>query len=470
MTGAGSLRRRLLLAAALWIALGLAAVGVLLVLLFSHHVEQELAERARVQLDALTAGLAVEVVPALGADGAAPSPRLRLQREPPDPAFRQPLGGLYWLVQGDGTLLRSRSWWDAPHDPALAARWSAMDPGATGRFSATGPGDQPLLLWARRVELAGLDVPVVVAVGADATRLRSLARSYALTVAAALGVLALVLWGAAWLQVRSGLAPLGRLQSALQRLRGGQSQRIEGRYPAEVQPLVADLNAVLDDNERLVRQAREQSGNLAHGLKTPLAVIGNAATHWPGEDGALVRAQLALLQRLVELHLVRARAAARALDTTPGAAAGTPVSPVLQDLLRVLERLYAARQLRFERDLPPASPRVAMASDTLHDLLGNLLDNACKWARGRVRVSVRVEGAPGAAALAVIEIHDDGPGIAAGQREAALQRGQRLDERQPGSGLGLAIADELARLHGGTLALEASALGGLLVRVGLPLR
>jgi signal transduction histidine kinase len=227
---------------------------------------------------------------------------------------------------------------------------------------------------------------------------------------------------------------------------------------------------VLDDNERLVRQAREQSGNLAHALKTPLAVIGNAATHWPGEDGALVRAQLALLQRQVELHLVRARAAARALDTTPGAAAGTPVSPVLADLLRVLERLYAARQLRFERQLPPQSPRVAMASDTLHDLLGNLLDNACKWAHSRVRVSVRVEGEAGAAAVAAIEIDDDGPGIAPEQREAALQRGQRLDERQPGSGLGLAIADELVRLHGGTLVLEASDLGGLRVRVALPVR
>jgi len=463
---ADSLRRRLLLAAALWIALGLAAVGVLLVLLFRQHVEQELAERARVQLDALIAGLAVEPP---SADAAAP-PHLRLQREPPDPAFRQPLGGLYWLVQGDGALLRSRSWWDTLPEPALAARWSTLDAGATGRFGATGPGDQPLLLWARRVELAGLDAPVVVAVGSDVTRLRSLTRSYALTVGSALGVLALVLWGASWLQVRSGLAPLGRLQLALQRLRGGQAQRIEGRYPAEVQPLVADLNAVLDDNERLVRQAREQSGNLAHALKTPLAVIGNAVTHWPGEDGALVRAQLALLQRQVELHLVRARAAARALDSTPGAAAGTPVSPVLEDLLRVLERLYAARQLRFERQLPPQALRVAMASDTLHDLLGNLLDNACKWARGRVRVCARVEGEPGAAALAAIEIHDDGPGIAPEQREAALQRGQRLDERQPGSGLGLAIADELVRLHGGTLALEGSELGGLLVRVCLPVR
>ncbi|NML18379.1 sensor histidine kinase [Azohydromonas caseinilytica] len=457
-----SLRRRLLWAAALWIALGLAAVGVLLVLLFRHHVEQELAERARGQLDALIAGLVVE-------PGAAGAARLGLRREPPDPAFHQPLGGMYWLVQGAaGPPLRSRSWWDALPAPALAAQWPKLVPGETGRFTGTGPGAQPLLLWARRVELAGLDAPVVVAVGADVTRLQGLTRSYALTVGAALGVLALALWAAAGLQVRSGLAPLGRLQVALQRLRGGEASRIEGRYPAEVQPLVADLNAVLDHNERLVRQAREQSGNLAHGLKTPLAVIGNAAVHWPGEEGELVRAQLALLQRQVDLHLVRARAAAQSLDASRGAGPGTPVAAVLDDLLRVMERLYAARALRLERELPPQPPRVAVPTETLHELLGNLLDNACQWARWRVRV--RVAPQPGAPERVVIEIHDDGPGIAPEQRERALQRGQRLDERQPGSGLGLAIADELAQLHGGRLELEKSPLGGLLARVGLPRR
>ncbi|WP_157268402.1 sensor histidine kinase [Azohydromonas aeria] len=463
-----SLRRRLLLAAAAGIALGLGAVGVLLVLLFSRHVEQELAERAGVQLDALTAGLAV--VPGAGPDESAVAARVELRREPPDPAFRQPLGGLYWLVEVPGAQpLRSRSWWDTPPDPALAPRWAALRGGETLRLSTTGPGAQPLLLWARRVELAGLEAPVAVAVAADATRLRGMTRSYARTVAAALAVLALALWAAAWWQVRAGLAPLARLQSALQRLRRGEAQAVEGTYPAEVQPLVSDLNAVLEDNARLVREAREQTGNLAHGLKTPLAVVGNAAARWPGEEGALVRAQLALLQRQVELHLVRARAAARALSG-PRGGAGTGVAEVLDELLRVMPRLHAERALHFERELPPQAQPVAMEADALQELLGNLLDNACKWARQRVRVCV-VAPAPGSAdarPLLCIEIHDDGPGIPPAQRATALQRGQRLDERAPGSGLGLAIADELARLHGGELALEDSPLGGLLARVRLP--
>ena len=333
MTAAApSLRRRLLAAAALWITLALGVVGLLLVLLFRHHVEQELAVRAQTQLDALTNALAV-------APGDA---TVALPTEPPDPAFRQPLSGWYWLVSVDGqTRLRSRSWWD--HAPPL------LPPRPSARVAVDGPAGQKLLMWTRTVELAGADVPLVVAVGADATRLQGLTRSFAATVGAALAVLALALWAAAWLQVRSGLAPLARLRAALQQLRQGQATRLPGSHPSEVQPLVDELHAVLDDKQLLLDQARQQAGNLAHGLKTPLAVIGNIAQRWPGEDGELLRQQLERMGRQIDWQLMRARAAASARS-----AVATPVLPALEELRRVLLRLHAERGLQLQ--LAPDGP------------------------------------------------------------------------------------------------------------------
>ena len=438
---APSLRRRLLTAAALWITLALGVVGLLLVLLFRHHVEQELAARAQTQLDALTSALAVAPADATVA----------LPTEPPDPAFRQPLSGWYWLVSVDGqTRLRSRSWWD--HAPPT------LPPRPPSRVAVDGPAGQKLLMWTRTVELAGADVPLVVAVGADATRLQGLTRSFAVTVAAALAALALALWAAAWLQVHLGLAPLARLRAALQQLRQGQAGRLPGTHPAEVQPLVDELHAVLDDKQQLLDQARQQAGNLAHGLKTPLAVIGNLAQRMPGEDGELLRQQLERMGRQIDWQLMRARAAASARRTV-----ATPVLPALDELRRVLLRLHAGRGLQLQLPHESLAPGVAVEPEALKEMLGNLLDNACKWARGRVCVGLAVEGT-----RVRIEVDDDGPGIAPGQRALALQRGQRLDERQGGSGLGLAIADELARLHGGTLELADADLGGLRAVLWLP--
>lgn len=470
---AGSLRSRLLLAAAAWIALALLVVALVLSTLFRQHVEAELAERMQAQLDQLIGALR-STAGDTGADtvvAAAPAGRsVRLQREPAEPGFRQPYSGVYWAVQQpDGSLLRSRSLWDH----RLDLPWAQTPANGIGRLTAAGPRGQSLVFWTRRVQLPGLDAPVTVASGADVSRIEQSTHSFTQTLAASLVALFIGLMGAAWLQVHLGLAPLRSLRGALGRLRAGQAQQLGGQHPAEVQPLVDDLNDLLAENAAIVDNARSQTGNLAHALKTPLAVMGNAAAAMPGPDGELLRGQLAQLHRQVERHLVRARAAAvvRSAARSPGP--GTPVRPVVDELLRTLGRLHAERGLQFEVRGPVDAGAVAEATHfrgdahELHEMLGNLLDNACKWARSRVRIDIEHDNAGGLPML-FISVGDDGPGIPPALRDSVLQRGARLDESRPGSGLGLAIVDDLARLHGGSLRLGESALGGLDACLRLP--
>lgn len=450
-----SLRRRLLWAAAAWITLALAAVAWVLVLLFQQHVERELAQHMHERLDELTAALR-----AVPAPDAGPAPRLQLEREPADPRSRQPYGGSYWLVRGaDGQLLRSRSLWD--HLPALP--WAEAPADAPRRVQRSGPREQTVAYWMRRIELPGSAGPVVLAAGEDITPLRRLTVSYARTLVGSLAVVALALMAAAWLQVRLGLAPLDRLRAELARVRSGRSALLDGRHPAELQPLVDDLNGLLADNAALVEDARRQSGNLAHALKTPLAVLDNAAAGWQGEEGTLWREQLAAMRRQVDLHLARARAAA-GLRTRAGGGPATALAPLLEGLLRALERLHAGRDLRLRIGVLPPGARLRADAHELQEMLGNLLDNACQWAAGTVEVSAS-ELPEGRLAL---RVDDDGPGIPAELRAEVLQRGRRLDERRPGHGLGLAIADELARLHGGSLRLADAPLGGLRAELVLP--
>jgi len=208
-----------------------------------------------------------------------------------------------------------------------------------------------------------------------------------------------------------------------------------------------------------VARARTHAGNLAHALKTPLAVLAQAASAGAADLPALVQAQVAVSRRHIDAHLSRSRVAASL--KLPGQRA--PVATVLAGLMRVMERVHAERGLSLE--LTPVDPALAFAGEEqdLQEMLGNLLDNACLWARGAVRIGAVREGKQ-----VVITVDDDGPGISAEQRNAVLARGVRLDESAPGSGLGLAIVADLARLCGGDIALERSALGGLCARLSLP--
>jgi signal transduction histidine kinase len=263
-------------------------------------------------------------------------------------------------------------------------------------------------------------------------------------------------------QVRGGLSTLDRLRSAIARVRDGSDRRIDGAYPAEVQPLVDELNAFLEYRDRTVARAISKAGDLAHGLKTPLAVLSqeaaDAAAIGHHDLAAAIEHQIERMRRQVDYHLAQARAAAS--GATPGTRCVIVES--VEGLRRTLERLNADRGVVIDVQVAPTHAARVQRED-LDEMLGNLLENACKWADSRVQVSSRLDGD-----RVEILLEDNGPGIAEGLREEVLQRGVRADEASPGSGLGLAIVRDLAELYGGSIALQAASPRGLCARLTLP--
>ncbi|TNF59930.1 MAG: ATP-binding protein, partial [Burkholderiales bacterium] len=447
-------RLRLLVATLVTLTMALAGAQWWLGAMFRDHVLRQFDGSLTQQLDQLTARLVF--------DGQG-QPRI----DPgtlSDPRWERPYSGLYWQLdrlnddgQGRRGVLRSRSLWDA--DLRLEA--DALADGQLHSHDGIGPQGERLRVIERSLRVA--EHPLVgwrLMVAADMADVQAAVDRFRGVLAASLAGLGLLLALAAWAQVTVGLAPLKALQLALQRVREGRTQRLEGRFPLELQPLVDGFNGVLDRNAEVVTRARTQAGNLAHALKTPLAVLENAAR----QDGSsalapLVREQVSLARRHIQWHMARSRAAAT--GHLPGQR--TPVAPLLAGLLRVMAKLYAERDLQLEAGQTPADWAFAGEEQDLQEMLGNLLDNACRSARTRVRTQVQ----RGDGRLQIL-VDDDGPGIAPEQRAAVLQRGVRLDESVPGSGLGLAIVVELAELYGGSLHLETSDAGGLSARLDLP--
>jgi len=267
--------------------------------------------------------------------------------------------------------------------------------------------------------------------------------------------------------VGRGLAPLDEMRRRLAAVRAGTAERVDGRFPTEVQPLVTDLNALLAHQQSAVSRAHAKAGDLAHGLKTPLAILSHeaerAAANGQADLAAGITEQVERMRRQIEYHLAHARAAAS--GATPGARC--QVLESAHGLARTLLRLHADRGVTIDVQVDPAHEARCDRAD-LDEMLGNLLDNACKWAhRGVVVRSLDVSAEGGARAVDIV-VEDDGPGIDPALRDAVLQRGVRADEAAPGSGLGLAIVRELADLYGGSVTLASAASGGLSARLRLP--
>lgn len=378
----------------------------------------------------------------------------------PDPRFDAPYGGLYWQVgKADGQRSRSRSLWDfvlaVPDHRPDGERWVT---------DLDGPNSSKLLAVVQDVSVPSntRDIPLQIVAALDRSDLTASQQSLFRLLVLSLGALGVILVIAMSVFIRLALRPFDALGRGLQTIHAGASRSLPGHFPAEVQPVVDDLNRLIQFQDAAVERARTQAGDLAHALKTPLAILGaiarQAASDNRNDLAESINEQVTQMRRQVDRVLARARAGIAAALSHKAVS----VAPVADKVVRAFARLPDTRALQWKCDVAPDAMFPGDAGD-LTEMLGNLLDNARKWARHRIRLS-----ASATAGVLTLRIEDDGPGLSQ-DLMPQITRGQRWDETQPGTGFGLAITRDLAEGYRGTLELGLSTLGGLSAVITIPL-
>jgi signal transduction histidine kinase len=453
---ANSLAVRLFLWATGWTLVILVITGIALSTLYRHAVERAFDRRLDVYLRTLVADVAS---PEEGSD--------KFPQSIGEPLFELPLSGWYWQVTRLDTpkheVHSSRSLWDSnlPHLPTDRS----AETGEARQGYAEGPEEQNLRIVERNIDL-GDDGRYLIAVAGDASEIDDETRSFDGVIGLTFGALTIALLLTTALQVRFGLLPLKRISEGLAAIRSGRAERLEGEFPVEIAPLARETNALLDTNREIVERARTHVGNLAHALKTPLSVLVNEAAARGNDPLAhKVLEQTDIMRDQVARQLERARLAAR--FTVVGSLIDVP--PVVTALARTMEKLHRERDIAIAVDVPPHAGFRGEEQD-LEEMVGNLVDNACKWAQSRVAIEVVADKpkSDDEKPRVRIIVDDDGPGLSPAEREQVALRGQRLDETKPGSGLGLSIVVELANLYGGVLTLGTAPIGGLRTELALP--
>lgn len=428
-----SIRARMLVLSAVWITAALLAAFLAIGAVLGGFASERYDAELRAVADTLIAGVEIDE-----------RGEVRLARQPTDPRFSLPLSGWYWQLRADGRVIaKSDSLFDARFTPPQKDH-------RRGPGRGRGPQSEPLRVLTDQFTVPGSDAPFSVIVTAPARELWASLAQVRRPLAISLVVLGLGLAVAVAVQIHSGLASTRQLGADLRRVRAGQLERLPQPGVSELDPLVAEINGALDQNATLLARSRQHLGNLAHSLKTPLAALSNDLP--PDDPG---QALIQRMDRLIGWHLRRARSSQPRL-----LGQHTPVAGVIDDILLVLRRPIEDKGLRVEIDCSTDASFAGERQD-LEEMLGNLAENAVKWGRTVLRITVTPE--------IIIRIEDDGPGLAEAETARALIRGARLDEAgPPGSGLGLAIVADLAGLNGGDLRLDRSDLGGLAAVLHLP--
>jgi signal transduction histidine kinase len=445
----GSLRLRLIAGGVLALLAALTIAGGGLIVLFERHIARTIADDLNIHLNQLLSAIDVSA-----------AGELQLLRSPSDPRFNEPLSGLYWQLSDDGgQLLRSRSLWDT----TLPLPVDNLSPGEVHLHEIVGPAGADVLVAERSVGLTVGDqrVPVRVAVAADLARVSAATAAFARDLIMALALLGLVLAIATAVQVALGLRPLDSLRRAVIGIRASGSRHLPAAVPLEVQPLVEEINALLDEQEREIERSRSRAADLAHGLKTPLAALAADVRRLKGHGQEDIARDIESLGEAMSRHVDRELARARARGAVrQRAGLSTVLTPLVQSLIATLARTPSGARIVFE---PHIADDLTMPFDRadLAEVLGNLLENAARHARSRVRITASAEPAAPS-----IVIDDDGPGIAETARSRVIERGVRLDERDGGAGLGLAIVQDVLDAYGWRCELAASdRLGGLRVTI-----
>lgn len=443
----GSIRLRLLIAAAIAVFVALAIAGTGLIFLFERHVERRVARELTGYLNQLIAATSV------AADGT-----LAVAGGPYDPRFSTPLSGLYWEVDTPGgtTTIRSRSLWES----ALHLGGAPAD-GRLHTTEVSGPENSRLFVVDRLIHDAS-GKTFRVAVAEDHRSVEIATREFAAELVPSLAILAAVLILAMWLQVSVGLKPLERLRLAVSNVVNGSSARLEATVPTEVQPLADEINRLLDAQTKALARARSGATDLAHGLKTPLQVLSGDIRKLRDKGEVALADEIDTVAASIRRHVDRELARVRVAPTAAAQAARSDVATVAARVIAVVKRTPQGERLTFAIDAAPGTA-AAIDEGDLAEILGNLIENAARYARAQVRV-----GAEDSAGATRISVTDDGPGIPDQAHAAALARGVRLDTAG-GTGLGLAIVSDVVDAYGGRLDI-GDAGPGLKVTITLPHR
>jgi len=440
-----SLSARLFAVALLWVALFLIGGSIILSQLFSDYLTDALDDRLKQYVEAL-----------IGAAQVTEDGQISFERPLGEQRYVVPYSGYYWQVGTENkALVRSRSLWDREleidYSVALDDVLISVQPG---------PDGQVLRVLERDVYFPDGPLPFHFVVTGNLDEVNAQLSSFNRTLFSAMALLGLGLIVVVGFQITYGLRPLGRLRTAVKAIRSAQAERIPDDLPPEVMPLVGEMNALLEQNEKTVDHAKTQAGNLAHALKTPLSILTNEARVTETSLSDTVEKQVLLMRRHIDHNLARARAA-----THYGRAHMTAdIQVAAQTIVRVVGKLYRDTVFDLSSDLEPEVMVYSGAQD-LEEILGNLIENAAKFGDGRVQVSLMMTQTAQGPFIEVC-IEDNGPGIPQSQRDEIFARGKRLDENIPGTGLGLNIVTDLLDVHEGKITLDSSkTLGGLKARV-----
>ena len=453
-----SLELRLVLLAGIWSLVVLVVTGVALTALF--HAES-LSRFDDGLLDVTNGLYAGSNVNDTGGVDAPPLTDSRATRA---------YSGKYWQIAEPAPgrlhpLARSRSLWDSelkgPDGPNGGLAQLKAVAGKPFYYDTVGPVGEPLRAAAMLTQLSGRTAPVIFMAAEDRAPLDDDARRFDVETAGVLLFLGVGLVLVVFVQVRVGLQPLFMLRREVSEVRTGKADRLVNDYPSELEPLAQELNALVAHDQEVVERQRTHVGNLAHALKTPLSVMLAEAERHPGALAEVVDRQAEAMRSQVDHHLRRARAAARSQSLRER----TPVAPVLEELSHALERIFRDKNAEIDWRADDELGFQGERQD-LMEMIGNVLENACKYGGGRVRARADADAMNPRRLILIVE--DNGPGLPEGRQDEVLRRGSRLDESAPGSGLGLSIVDELARAYGGSVALAPSSLGGLKVTLDLP--
>ncbi len=445
-----SLRFRLLASAGVSVVVALLVAGMSLTVIFEHHVKRRIGTELETYLKQIVAGVSLM-----------PDGRITSTAALADPRFDQPLSGLYWQVQDEQRprLLRSRSLWD----DVITLPEDRLELGTVHEHDLPGPAGQSLLVRERQIALrhAGDERRIRIIVATDKRSLAEARNAFAADMLPYLAVMAAVLLAAAWIQVRIGLAPLDNVRRGVMEIRSGTSRRLESLHPDEVMPLVDEINGLLEAQEKTIERARAWTADLAHGLKTPLMVLTADAQRLRDEGNTSIAEDLDQLAETMRRRVDRELIRARVRSGVQSRRARAEVAGTVNRIVRTLKRTPRGSVLGWTVETTDRAD-AAIPGDDLTELLGNILENATKWANEMVTVAVATGNG------VIITVEDDGPGVPADQLNNLGLRGMRLDEQKQGTGLGLAIARDIVEAYHGELIFSHAPTGGLAVVVRLP--